>query len=449
MSIVDAAWLQMDRPTNPMVVNVLLSYERSVDPHAVRTILEERIAARFPRFRQRVGRDLLGRPRWEDDGPFDVDRHLHRLALPAPGDREALQQLIGDLVSVPLDRGKPLWDLYMIDGYGHGCALLVRVHHCVGDGVALSQALGPLVGVDSQDAFALPAPGANGRGALGRLPLAGLASSGWHGAEGFLRAGAATALHPARLPGAAAQRSADMEALARLLAGRTDAHGPLKREPGMGQRVAWSRPLPLADLKRSARDADATVNDLLVTAVSGALGRYLRARGAGIDELHAVMPINLRPLDRPLPRELGNRFGLLIVALPVGIRGQRKRLAAVKQTLNALKRSRQAPVSFAILGALGLTPAQLEAPAVDFFTAKATLVLTNVVGPPTPLQTAGTELAGVLVWAPCSGNLGISVTMLSYSGQVSIGLLTDGGLVPHPDRLVDRIETELHQLTAG
>jgi diacylglycerol O-acyltransferase / wax synthase len=159
--------------------------------------------------------------------------------------------------------------------------------------------------------------------------------------------------------------------------------------------------VPLADLKRGAREAAATVNDLLVAALSGGLGRYLRARQAGVEELHALMPVNLRPLDRPLPRALGNRFGLLIVGLPVGIRSQRKRLATVKERMGALKRSRQGPVSYAILGALGLTRAPLDAAAVNFFTAKATLVLSNVPGPPASLQTAGTEVAGVLVWAPC------------------------------------------------
>jgi diacylglycerol O-acyltransferase / wax synthase len=117
--------------------------------------------------------------------------------------------------------------------------------------------------------------------------------------------------------------------------------------------------------------------------------------------------------------------------------------------MDALKRSRQALVSYGILRALGLTPTRLETPAIDFFTAKATLLLTNVVGPPTPLQTAGTDLAGVLVWAPCSGSLGLSATIFSYSGQVSIGLLADRSLVPDPDKLGAHIETELEQLTAS
>jgi diacylglycerol O-acyltransferase / wax synthase len=189
---------------------------------------------RFARFGQRVGGDRLGRPRWERDPHFELDLHLHRLALPAPGDRRALQELVAGLISAPLDRRRPLWDMHMIDGYGAGCALLVRVHHCVADGIALAQALGPLGGVDSEASFA-PAT-ADGAGLLGRLPLAGALAGGWRGAAGLLRAGVGGVLNPARLASAAGAAGDDAEALVRLLAGPPDARGPLKRAPGSGLR---------------------------------------------------------------------------------------------------------------------------------------------------------------------------------------------------------------------
>lgn len=136
----DAAWLHMDRPTNRMVINAVLWFDEPLDPEAIRSVLRERIVERFPSFRQRaVEHGALGGADWEDDPDFDLDLHLHHIALPAPGDRIALQELVGDLASTPLHRDKPLWDAYLVDGYGAGSALQLRMHHCIADGIALAR----------------------------------------------------------------------------------------------------------------------------------------------------------------------------------------------------------------------------------------------------------------------------------------------------------------------
>src|SRR5512132_235972 len=127
MTNADAAWLRMDRPTNLMVVNGMLWFDEPVDTDLARQVIRERLVERFPRFRRRVVEPrLVGQPRWEDDPSFDLDRHIHRRALPAPGDRAALEEFITDLMAMPLDRSKPLWDVYLVDGYGDGMALITR-----------------------------------------------------------------------------------------------------------------------------------------------------------------------------------------------------------------------------------------------------------------------------------------------------------------------------------
>ncbi|HYB28388.1 MAG TPA: wax ester/triacylglycerol synthase domain-containing protein, partial [Solirubrobacteraceae bacterium] len=143
MSNADAAWLHMDRPTNLMVVNALLLFDEPVDTSRVREILRSRLVEPFPRFRQLVTERRLGVgvPSWEDDPNFDLDLHFHHLALPAPGDKRALEELISDLISRPLDRRKALWDWYLVDGFGGGLAMVVRIHHCIADGIALSRVL--------------------------------------------------------------------------------------------------------------------------------------------------------------------------------------------------------------------------------------------------------------------------------------------------------------------
>src|SRR6478752_5376735 len=157
MSHADAAWLRMDSPTNLMVINSLLFFETTPDWDRLRANHVERIVERFPRFRQiaRPGGALNG-AHWEDDPQFDADDHFHRIALPAPGDLETLKALVGDLATAPLDHGRPLWEVHLIEGVGDGAVLLTRVHHAVGDGIALARVM--LSATDGGD----PGPGVGG-----------------------------------------------------------------------------------------------------------------------------------------------------------------------------------------------------------------------------------------------------------------------------------------------
>ncbi len=180
--------------------------------------------------------------------------------------------------------------------------------------------------------------------------------------------------------------------------------------------------------------------------MTGAVRSYLLAHDGEAQDAAAMVPFNLRPLDEPLPRDLGNRFGLVLLNLPAGIADADGRLDEVATRMLALKRSRQGEVSYGILDAIGRMPPALEARIVDLMAAKAVMVLTNVPGPRAPIALAGVPVAGVLVWAPCSGSVGMSVSVFSYDGRVTVGFMTDGNLVPDPAELVDAFETELAEI---
>jgi diacylglycerol O-acyltransferase len=178
----DAAWLHMDSPANPMVVNAVIWFDEPIDLSRAREILKTRLVDEFPRFRQRVSEPLGRPPRFEDDSEFDVDQHLHRLGLPSPGDRMALEELVSDLITPPLDPTRPLWHVYLIEGFGEGSALLFRIHHCIADGIALARVMLSLTDAEPDVAFA-DAPPARERGAGGRLraltrPATGALSAG-------------------------------------------------------------------------------------------------------------------------------------------------------------------------------------------------------------------------------------------------------------------------------
>jgi diacylglycerol O-acyltransferase / wax synthase len=436
----DAAWLHMDRPTNLMVVNSVMLFDEPLSLEQLAEVFESRLVARYPRFSQRVEHSFLPMqgPSWADDENFDLDRHLHHIGLPAPGDTAALQEVVGDLMATPLDPSKPLWDMYLIDGFGSGCALFTRMHHCIADGIALARVL--LALTDPTAARQDAGPGFSEDPSHGS-PIAGAMAL----ASGLVHEGIETVLHPRRTAGAIGR---DAQTLAKLLFAPSDGETAVRGKLSGRRHVAWSKPIALDDVKAIAHAQGATVNDVLLAAVSGALRRYMSDHDGPVVELHAIVPFNLRPLDKPIPRSLGNKFGLVFLALPVDVASPRERLRAVKRGMDEIKDSPEGPMVYAILGAVGLTPVRVEKRIVDLFSSKGTAVMTNVPGPREPVYMAGVPVRAVLVWAPTSGSVGMSVSIFSYRDEVTIGLMVDAALVPEPQQIIDALGPELDELRA-
>jgi diacylglycerol O-acyltransferase len=445
MSHVDAAWLRMDRPTNLMIIHALLQLEAPPDWGRVRAAFRERIFDAFPRFTQRprASGPMRG-PSWQDDSEFDADAHFHHVALPAPGDRGALEELVGELASQPLAHDRPLWEAYLIDGYGDGAAILVRIHHAVADGIALGRVMLRLVDGADGPAPADGAPEPTERAPwLGGVPAAARVGTAvaTEAARGTLAAVAAA--RPAPLVDAAARVGRDAGALAKLLRPGGERYTALKPEPRIARRVAWSDPVDLWRVKAVGRAFGVTVNDVLVAAVAGALHRRLAANGGDPEDVHALVPFNLRPLAEPVPRELGNRFGLVLLALPSAEPDPLERLLEVRRRMAAIKRTDEGAISYGILEAMGLLPVALERLLIDYFTTKGSLVLTNVPGPRRPMRLAGVRVDGVLIWAPCSGSVEMSVSLFTYAGKATIGFLVDAALDERPQALAEAFRGEL------
>jgi WS/DGAT/MGAT family acyltransferase len=419
----------MDRPANQMVVNGVLWFDEPLDWDRFEQRFREAVLDRFDRFHQKpVEHADLRPPEWEDDPEFDPRRHLHRRLLPAPGDERALKQFIGDHLAIPLDRGRPLWEAYLLDGYGTGSAVLMRIHHSVADGIALGRVL---LGMVDGGEPPLPVPTGSethdGRGPLGAL----------------VHEGAETIRHPAHALDLSEAALRDARTLAKLLLPGADPHSAIRGDLGVAHRVGWSQPVDLWRCKRAAKALGATVNDVLVAAVTGALAAYMREQDGAPADVHALVPVNLRAAGEPLDADLGNRFGLVLLALPVGTGDRVQRALEVKRRMDAIKHGHEAPITLGILALMGLAPAPVEARLIDFFSAKGSLVLTNVPGPRRPLELTGRRLGGVLVWAPCSGSVGMSVTIFSYAGKVTVGFMAAQRLVAEPQRLADGFREEL------
>jgi WS/DGAT/MGAT family acyltransferase len=255
-------------------------------------------------------------------------------------------------------------------------------------------------------------------------------------------------MHPARAREMAGRASSATLALGKLALMAPDPPTPFKGVLGVEKRAVWSSPIDLERVKSIGRKTGATVNDLLIAAVSGALRRYLRQNGKDTKdlEIRAVVPVNLRGPDRL--DELGNRFGLIFLRLPLGLEEPLERIFELKKRMNAIKDSPEAPIAFQILRGLGLAPAPLFDLVLGQFGKKATAVMTNVMGPTESVRLAGVRVRQAMFWVPRSAGLGLGVSIFSYCGKVWLGVATDHALVPDPEAILDGFHEELEEMTA-
>jgi diacylglycerol O-acyltransferase / wax synthase len=453
MSGVDTAWLRMDRPSNLMMIVAVLVLDRRPDFGRLKRTVGARLAP-FRRFHQTPVLEATG-GWWEDDSAFDLARHVTRARLPgARGGRE-LRQLVARLAAQRLDPRHPLWSFTLVENFNDGAVLVARIHHCIADGIALVRVMLSLTD-DAPDAPIGRAPRRAGRrpdkehaaGALELLvqPLAGAL----RGAVRLSGDALEKYLELLRDPGhvidyarAAAQVTEDVAALATMA---DDSRTRFKGRPRRRKRVAWSEPLPLAEVKAVGNALGCSVNDILLASVAGSLGAYLAACGDAVTgvEVRAMVPVNLR---RPGSEEqLGNRFGLVPLLLPVGLANPFERVYTVRARMEALKGSYVAPISLALLEVMGLLPRPVQQEVLDLLANKATAVMTNVPGPQQPLYLAGRRLDEIMFWVPQSGNIGMGVSILSYNGGVQFGLITDARLVPDPERIIIRFRAEFDKL---
>lgn len=430
MSGADAMWLYADRPNHLMVIDGMMWTDEPLDWDLVEEVLSERLVGRFPVFSQRAVDPAWPweLPVWEDDPDFTLDRHVTRATLPDPGGEEELQAFLEAQVAEPLDRAKPLWHVWFIDNYLGGSVLFYRFHHAMADGMALAEVM-----VNLTD----PSPDTHEPFTAREVHHSGTVGSLLGGAIGLVR----NALHVSSLPALGMQSAAVAQKLlldalpVSLFSG----------EPGGAKRLAWSRARSVDEIKQVSRATESTVNDVLIAALSGALARFLDLHGETVDHLTTMVPVNTRPPGRALPRELGNKFALVMLHLPTGNLDTRARLHAVHERMEEIKHSPETFITSVVAEGIGHLHA-VEKPFVDFFAAKAVGVTTNVIGPKEPRYIAGRKIAGVLGWVPGSGGHTLGVCIYSYDNTVRIGFKTDAETVPMPERLIEFFDAELDAL---
>ena len=489
LGVQDALWLEMDRPTNLMVVDSLVWTATPIDWDRFRAVARERLWARYRVFRSVAVRGDDDAWYWEELPDDDFASHFEHVRLSEPGNDAVLQELIGSQRTVPLDRDKPLWKMFCVDGYRvdgdqDGSAIFIRSHHALADGIRMVQLAMSLFDA-SPEGGAILAPPVHQHAAAAKAPgrsvveqvqagavsaareLTGLGADAVAVSLGLARMAVTNPLGAAHTAAAMASTAAGETAswLRSAIRPRLPGRGPLivffSAAPGdvdvarplligtrndttiwtgpVGTRkaVAWSAPLPLADVKAVARAHHATVNDVLVTSVAGTLHAYLDQRNARCSSVNWMIPVNLKALDAALPEELGNSFAIVQLELPTNVADPLAVLDVVRRRMGRIKNGHEAAVAFRIQEVIsGLSRTVYQA-SVDLLANRAIGVLTNVPGPPIPVYVAGQKVEGMVGWAPLSGNQPMSFTIYSYDGKVFVGVACDSGLVPDHEQIVD------------
>jgi len=463
MSKVDTAWLRMDNDANLMMIVGVWQLAPGVRHAAVRERIEGSLL-KYDRFKQRVMEDAAGAT-WVMDRNFDLANHVVAEKLPKSANQEqALQDRVAELATQRLDPKRPLWQIHLVEDYTgpdgvRGSAMIVRIHHCIADGIALISVTMSLVdggappperrkkaaaaGPEDWIADTLLKPftditvkalGAVGEGAARSLGMLGDPKKG-------MEQGVSGSFDMAKV---LFQLLSDSAALALM---PDDSKTRLKGKPGGAKKVAWCQPIPLDEVKAVGKALNCSINDVLLSCVAGALGEYLKTFGDDVagQEIRAMVPVNLRPLDQA--HKLGNRFGLVPLVLPIGIDNPIERVYEVRRRMAALKGSYQPLLAFSLLAVAGLLIKPAQDMMLNLFAKKTTAVMTNVPGPREKLKFCGSTLEQSMFWVPQSGDMGLGVSILSYGGGVQFGVITDSTLCPEPQRIIDEFVPEFAKLS--
>lgn len=462
MTNADNFWLCMDEPTNLMVITAFMEFKESVDFKRLQATIDSRLAS-FPRFQMRAVRPKsgVGLPNWEMDPNYDLRSHVQRIALPSPGDKKDLQEMISNLAMMPLDLNKPLWQVHLIENYGDGCVIFFRIHHAIGDGIGLMYVL--LAAADTDPNAPWPESRSDKKKKRSRniaqsLSFRAMSESVGIGLKTSQKFGKQIAKELEKVVSNPEYRKKIIKATGRfptdftkVLSKHTimssDPNTPFKGQLGVRKLVAWTDPMELSQIKTVGRAiSTTTLNDVLVATVTGAMRRYLKTRHVAVNELdlRVAIPVNIRKPGTEF--ELGNKFSLVFLALPVYLEDPVLRLKEVKRRMDSLKNSPDPYINFVLLNSIGYFPPGIAKKAAHLFANKASGVMTNVPGPKTPLYFAGSRIDNLMFWVPRSGKVGLGISILSYDGKVTVGIASDEKLMPDPEILLEGIEEEFNYL---
>ena len=451
LSPVDVSFLDQEKEGSHMHIGAVMIFEGPPPPYEdLRAHIESRLHL-VPRYRQKLvyPRFQMGRPLWIDDPRFNLDYHVRHTALPSPGGVEQLRLLTGRIFSQRIDRSKPLWELWLVQGLERNrFALINKTHHALVDGVS-----GMDITTVLFDTSPTPTPVGAERWTPSVEPSdAQLVAEGVKGLAALparaARRAVGAARHPRETASEVREAAEGLGAIAWSFV-NPPPQTPLNVAIGPHRRVLWIR-FPLADLKEIKNRLGGTVNDVFLATVSGALARWLRRRGIRTEglELRGIVPVSIRADEQK--GALGNRIAAMLGPLPVYATDPRDRLRIVSQAMKGLKESKQAVGAETLTRLQDFAPPTILAQAsrLNFSPRAYNLLVTNVPGPQFPLYLIGRELQELAPVPFLAPERALAVAIVSYNGNVDVGLIGDYDAMSDLDEFGHDIEVSVEELLA-
>jgi diacylglycerol O-acyltransferase / wax synthase len=452
----DASFLHMENGGAHMHVAGLMLFDGEPPPYERLLEMTESRLHVVPRYRQKLAFVPFGqgRPRWVDDPHLNLRYHIRRTSLPRPGTEAQLRSLAGRVFSQPLDRDKPLWEMWLVEGVEDGpdgprFAMLSKTHHALVDGISGVDIVSVLFDATPDPPEPpdrpprwMPRPEPSQAQLLGEalLERATVPAEAVRSLRALFRA-------PRNVVRGAGESLVGVGAMA--WAGlRPPPRSPYNTAIGPHRRYAWVR-ASLDDIKSIKNSLGGTVNDVVLASVAGALGRHMTRRGAKLPEtLRALVPVSVRSDDER--GALGNRVAAMMAPLPVGEKDPRQRLAVIAAAMQGIKRSGQAVGAQVLTELSGFAPPTLMAQGSRLVSTERffNLVVTNVPGPQFPLYLMGRELREINPMVPLAKGQALGIAIMSYNGRMNFGLLGDWDAMGDLDAFAADLEASLEELAS-
>jgi diacylglycerol O-acyltransferase / wax synthase len=451
----DASFLHIEDDVSHMHIASVAVFEGPQPPFADVVAMVNCKLSLVPRYRQVVKTVPfeLGRPVWVDDPHFNIEYHLRHTALPSPGGESELRKLVGRVMSQQLDRSKPLWEIWVVEGLEDGrWAMLAKTHHAMVDGVsgtdllAVIMDLGPEMARTTLPSWT-PLPGPTG----GQLALEAMTNMVRSPYEQFRAAWATT--RPVRKAASyAAEVAGGLVALGGLV--RATPESSLNGPIGPHRRYAWAS-TSVDEIKAVRKALGGTFNDVVLASITNGFRELLLSRGESVDRLvRTMVPVSVRPRDDS-GKAVGdgtfeNKVSAMFANLPVSIEDPVERLRAITVQMADLKESKQALAGEALTSMSGFAPPMLLALGMRLATRASqrnvNTVTTNVPGPQFPLYAAGRKMVRAFPYVPLGGQVRIAIAIFSYDGQVNFGITGDYDTTEDLDVLTGGIEDGMSQM---
>lgn len=441
-------------PVFRAIIGGLYLLDRPPDPQAVEATFDAALAL-VPRLRQRVVEVPfgLGLPEWVEVSHVDRSYHIRHVSLPAPGRQRQLLDLAGALLATPFDRERPLWEATLVEGLQDGrAAFFLKMHHSVVDGVGSLALLRVLTqGARDEPPLRVQEPGHPAGGSRDeRRGVEGLLRLALDDARSSARLAARAAAAPLRFAAAPRESVTRLGRTLRGLAGvLEDLARPPVRDPlaagssGLSRRLDVMQ-IPMERLRRIRAPLGVTINDVVLAVLAGALGRVHRERRARVEELNCLVPMSLRGSDEH--EILGNRVGAISIRLPVGERSVERRLAAVSEQTRRAKRDRRGAAFPFLVESLPWLPAPLLRWLAPGILGRVNVACTNIPGVPERRFMAGSAIQAIHPFASVVQGTPLVVALLSYAGQMDVGIDTDPEAIPDPERIVALLARGLDEI---